>query len=70
VTAEYTETFAKFIISCQREYTRFCERVAAGEVPPHASVKMTLDIPADDVDRIRFDMIAATNGDLDGGIGS
>jgi hypothetical protein len=65
---EYTETFAKFILSAKKEYDVLCERVAAGEIPVRHNVTILIEIPADDVDRIRFDLIAATNGNLDGGI--
>jgi hypothetical protein len=58
---EYTETFAKFILSARKEYDALCDRVAAGEVPAGYGVTILIEIPAGDVDRIRFDLIAAMN---------
>jgi hypothetical protein len=67
---EYTATFAKFIISCRAEYDELCERIDRGEVPAGHGLIVRLEIPPEDVDRIRFERIAALNGGLDGGIGS
>lgn len=66
-TSEYTEAFAKFILSAREEYDVLCERIAAGDVPARHSVIIRIEIPADWVDRIRFDLIAAMDGGLDGG---
>ena len=66
--SEYTETFAKFIISCRQEYDVLCDTIRRGEVPAGHSATISIRIPADWVDRIRFDIIAGMNGDLDGGI--
>lgn len=63
--SEYTETFAKFILSCRHEYDVLCERIDEGEIPAGHGVKMMIEIPADDVDRIRFDRIAeASHGNI------
>lgn len=66
-TGEYTETFAKFILSAKHEYDVLCERIAAGEIPARHGVRVTIEVPPDWIDRIRFDLIAAMNGGLDGG---
>jgi len=62
--------FAKFIISCRMEYDELCRQIDDGEVPAGHGVRMRIEIPADDVDRIRFERIAMMNGGLDGGLGS
>jgi hypothetical protein len=67
-TGEYTETFAKYILSCRKEYDVLCGRIANGELPAGSGVTIKITIPADDIDRIRFDILAAMNGGLDGGI--
>lgn len=66
-TREHTEAFAKFILSAKQEYDVLCERIAAGDIPARHSVTILIEIPADWVDRIRFDLITAMDGGLDGG---
>jgi len=66
--SSYTEQFAKFIISCRMEYDELCRRIDDGEIPAGHGVTMRLEIPPDDIDRIRFERIAALNGDLNGGV--
>lgn len=65
---EYNEPFAKFILSAKHEYDKLCEQIAAGEVPARYGVTIQIDIPADWIDRMRFELIAAMNGGLDGGL--
>ena len=68
--SEPSETFAKFIISCRMQFDELCRQIEAGEVPAGHGCIMRLEMTADDVDRLRFERIAALNGDLNGGIGS
>jgi hypothetical protein len=58
MTLQDTETFAKFILTAKREYELLCERIDAGELPGGHGVRIMIEIPADDIDRIRFDRIA------------
>jgi hypothetical protein len=67
-TGEYTETYTKFMLSAKHEYEVLCERITAGDIPARHSVTILIEIPADWVDKIRFDLIAAMDGGLDGGI--
>lgn len=62
-TGEYTEAFAKFIISCREEYDVLCDRIREGVVPAGHSATISIRIPADWVDRIRFDVIAEMTED-------
>jgi hypothetical protein len=55
--SEYTETFAKFILSCRKQYDELCRSIDDGEVPGGHGVSIRIDIPAEDIDRIRFDRI-------------
>lgn len=63
---EYTDTFAKFIVSCRHEYDILCARIDDGDIPAGHGVVIRIEIPAEDIDRIRFDLIAAMTGGLDG----
>jgi len=65
---EYTETFAKFILSAKQEYDVLAERIRDGDIPAGHGVSIHIVIPPNDIDRIRFDVIAAMNGDLHGGV--
>jgi hypothetical protein len=60
--------FAKFIISCRVEYDELCRQIDQGGVPAGHGVIMRIEIPPDDVDRMRFERIAVMNGGLDGGV--
>jgi hypothetical protein len=51
-------------------FDELCRQIEAGEVPAGHGCIMRLEMTADDVDRLRFERIAALNGDLNGGIGS
>ena len=56
------------MLSAKHEYDVLCERIAGDGVPAGHGVIVRIEIPADWVDRIRFDLIASTNGGLDGGL--
>lgn len=58
--AEYTESFARFIIECKEAYADVCARIANGEVPAGSKASLTIEIPREVVDRIRFEMFAAS----------
>jgi hypothetical protein len=60
---EYTETFAKFIITAREEYDQLCASIDAGEVPAGHAVTLSITIPAEDVDRIRFDRLIVVAND-------
>lgn len=61
---EYTESFAKFILSCKASYEDLVEKIENGDVVAGQMAKVTIEIPALDVDRIRLERlaIASANG--------
>ena len=56
------------MLSAKHQYDLLCKGIADGDVPAGHGVIVRMEIPADWVDRIRFDLIANHNGGLDGGI--
>ena len=63
MTGEYTETFAAFILSAQKQYETLCDRIRNGEVPANSAVKIEIEIPSGSVDAIRFDLLAESVSD-------
>lgn len=63
--AEYTESFARFILECRETYDELCERIENGEVPSGTAATIRVTIPAEAVDEIRLDrlrVMAEANG--------
>jgi hypothetical protein len=57
--AEYSEAFARYIMECKRSYEDVLAAIERGDVPPGRGAQITIQIPAQAVDRMRFDVIAA-----------
>lgn len=63
--AEYSESFARFIIECKETYEDLCRRIENGEVPSGTSAKVTIEIPVVTINQIRAERVIAlaeTNG--------
>lgn len=64
--AEYTETFAGFILECKQAYEDLCARIEAGDVPSGGTATVRITLNAQAVNRIRADRLllaaASENG--------
>lgn len=60
--AEYTETFAQFILECKATYDDLCAMIDAGDVEEGKQAKVTITITSTMVEQIRHERLAEVNG--------
>ena len=67
--AEYTESFAQFILQAQDAYDELCDKIDRGLVLADHAATVKLTVPAGMVDQIRRERLliaASKNGNGDG----
>jgi hypothetical protein len=57
--AEYTRARLSFIKECNKGFDDLCDAIDRGDVPAGRSAKLSIEIPPDIVDQVRFDRLAS-----------
>lgn len=57
--SDYPPSYLRFMQECRATYLDICERIDNGNAPAGAPAQVKFEIPANLVDEIRFDRLAA-----------